>query len=60
MKTLGLIDIGANLTHPQLFNQLDDIVNNIIASETESAIITSSTIDDTKICWKRKMHWFLD
>ena len=25
MKTLGLIDIGANLTHPKLHNQLDEI-----------------------------------
>ena len=49
MSTSGLIDIGANLTHPQLYNQLDEIVSNIIASETDSVIITSSTIEDTII-----------
>ena len=49
MNVAGLIDIGANLTHPQLFDQLDHIVNNIIDSETDSVIITSSNIQDIDI-----------
>ena len=39
---LGLIDIGANLTHPELYNQLDRIVNNLRAENIEKVIITSS------------------
>ena len=49
MNDLGLIDIGANLTHPTLYNQLDVIVENIISSETKSVIITSSCLKDTSL-----------
>ena len=49
MNTRGLIDIGANLSHPQLYDQLEKIVNNIISSETQSVIITSSNLEDTII-----------
>ena len=44
---LGLIDIGANLTHPELYNQLDRIVNNLRAENIEKVIITSSNVSDT-------------
>ena len=47
MNTLGLIDIGANLTHPQLYDQLDVVVDNIVSSDTGSVIITSSNLNDT-------------
>ena len=49
MSTSGLIDIGANLTHPQLYDQLNRVVENILSSETEAVIITSSNIEDTAI-----------
>ena len=49
MNSPSLIDIGANLTHPKLYDQLNKIVNNILSSETEIVIITSSNIEDTTI-----------
>ena len=49
MNTSGLIDIGANLTHPQLYNQLDEIVSNIIGSETDSEPIILLTISSRAI-----------
>ena len=49
MNIKGLIDIGANLTHPQLYDQLDLVVDNIISSYTGSVIITSSNLNDTVI-----------
>tara|TARA_A100001011_G_scaffold387882_2_gene466499 strand:+ start:196 stop:987 length:792 start_codon:yes stop_codon:yes gene_type:complete len=49
MNTSGLIDIGANLTHPQLFDQLNSIVDNILSSQTELVIITSSNLEDTSL-----------
>lgn len=47
MNMSGLIDIGANLTHPDLYNQLDSIVENIKAENIEKVIITSSNVIDT-------------
>ena len=49
MNTLGLIDIGANITHPQLHNQIDKVVENMKAQNIDKAIITSSNLKDTKI-----------
>jgi len=49
MNTSGLIDIGANLTHPQLYDQLKSVVDNILSSETELVIITSSNLEDTSL-----------
>ena len=49
MNTSGLIHIGANLTHPQLYDQLDSVVDNILSSETELVIITSSNLEDTSV-----------
>ena len=49
MNIKGLIDIGANLTHPQLYDQLDLVVDNIVSSDTGSVIITSSNLNDTVI-----------
>ena len=49
MNNQGLIDIGANLTHPQLYDQLDLVVDNIVTSDTGSVIITSSNLNDTAI-----------
>ena len=45
---MGLIDIGANLTHPELYNQLDKIVENIKTADIKKVIITSSNLGDTK------------
>ena len=49
MNTLGLIDIGANITHPQLHNQIDKVVENMKVQNISKAIITSSNLKDTKI-----------
>ncbi len=49
MSNEGLIDIGANITHPQLYNQLDKIITNIENSNTNNVIITSSNLSDTKL-----------
>ena len=49
MNNQGLIDIGANLTHSQLYDQLDLVVDNIVSSDTGSVIITSSNLNDTVI-----------
>jgi len=49
MRNQGLIDIGANITHPQLYNQLDKIIVNIENSNTKKVIITSSNLSDTKL-----------
>ena len=43
-----LIDIGANLTHPELNKKIDVIVDNIKSANIEKVIITSSNIQDTK------------
>lgn len=48
MSILGLIDIGANITHPQLYNQLDKVVENMRVKDISKAIITSSNLEDTK------------
>ena len=47
MNTVGLIDIGANITHPQLHNQIDKVVENMKAQNIDKAIITSSNLKDT-------------
>ncbi len=49
MNNQGLIDIGANLTHSELYDQLDLVVDNIVSSDTGSVIITSSNLNDTVI-----------
>ncbi len=49
MNTLGLIDIGANITHPQLHNQIDRVVENMKTQNISKTIITSSNLEDTKI-----------
>ena len=43
-----LIDIGANLTHPELNKKIDAIVDNIKSTNIAKVIITSSNITDTK------------
>ena len=43
-----LIDIGANLTHPELNKKIDVIVDNIKSANIEKVIITSSNTQDTK------------
>ena len=48
MNNIGLIDIGANLTHPELYNQLDKIVENLQIADIKKVIITSSNLRDTK------------
>ncbi|MBT3548423.1 MAG: TatD family hydrolase [Gammaproteobacteria bacterium] len=48
MNPLGLIDIGANITHPQLYNQLDKVVENMRSKGISKAIITSSNLGDTR------------
>ena len=48
MNNIGLIDIGANLTHPELYNQLDKIVKNLKTADIKKVIITSSNLGDTK------------
>jgi len=48
MNTVGLIDIGANITHPQLHNQIDKVVENMKIQNISKAIITSSNLEDTK------------
>ena len=48
MNTLGLIDIGANITHPQLHNQIDKVVENMKVQNINKAIITSSNLKDTR------------
>lgn len=48
MNNIGLIDIGANLTHPELYNQLDKIVENLKTADIKKVIITSSNLGDTK------------
>jgi len=48
MNNIGLIDIGANLTHPELYNQLDKIVENLKSAHIKKVIITSSNLEDTK------------
>jgi TatD DNase family protein len=47
-STHCLIDIGANLTHPELNKKIDVIVDNIKSANIEKVIITSSNIQDTK------------
>lgn len=49
MNNQGIIDIGANLTHPQLYNQLKTIIEHINNSKTEKVIITSSNLMDTAL-----------
>ena len=39
MNNIGLIDIGANLTHPELYNQLDKIVENLQSAHIKKVII---------------------
>ncbi len=43
-----LIDIGANLTHPELKKKINVIVDNIKSANIKKVIITSSNIQDTK------------
>lgn len=42
------IDIGVNLTHPQLFNDLEAIIKNMANANIIKAIITSSSIYETQ------------
>ncbi len=37
----ALIDIGANLTHNQLFNKISSVIENFKAVHIEKVIITS-------------------
>ena len=41
----SFIDIGVNLTHDQLLNNLDKVINDMIDANINNAIITSSCID---------------
>ena len=41
------IDIGVNLTHDQLLDIIDKVVNDMIGVNVNNAIITSSCIDET-------------
>ena len=43
----SFIDIGVNLTHDQLLNNLDKVINDMIDANINNAIITSSCIDET-------------
>ncbi len=43
----SFIDIGVNLTHNQLLNNLDKVINDMIDANINNAIITSSCIDET-------------
>ena len=43
----SFIDIGVNLTHDELFNNLDKVINDMIDVNINNAIITSSCIDET-------------
>ena len=43
----SFFDIGVNLTHDQLFNNLDKVINDMINANINNAIITSSCIDET-------------
>ncbi|MEC9205823.1 MAG: TatD family hydrolase [Pseudomonadota bacterium] len=45
----ALIDIGANLTHDQLFKKIPSIIKKFKASHVQKVIITSSNIHDTEI-----------
>ncbi|MBH43991.1 MAG: hydrolase TatD [Gammaproteobacteria bacterium] len=48
----SLIDIGANLTHPELHKKIETVVDNIRKANIEKVIITSSNIDDTIMALK--------
>ena len=41
------IDIGVNLTHDQLLDNIDKVINDMIDANVSNAIITSSCIDET-------------
>ena len=41
------IDIGVNLTHDQLLDNIDKVINDMIDANVNNAIITSSCIDET-------------
>ena len=41
------IDIGVNLTHDQLLDNIDKVINDMIDANVNKAIITSSCIDET-------------
>ena len=43
----SFIDIGVNLTHDQLYNNLDKVIKDMIDANINNAIITSSCIDET-------------
>jgi len=47
-----LIDIGANLTHPDLYNKIDLVIKNFQKENIEKVIITSSNTEDTKTALK--------
>tara|TARA_B100001057_G_scaffold81281_2_gene76716 strand:- start:71197 stop:71997 length:801 start_codon:yes stop_codon:yes gene_type:complete len=47
MKNSPIIDIGANLTHPDLFCKIDEIVKKMREEYVTKAVIISSTFDDT-------------
>ena len=43
----SFIDIGVNLTHNQLFDNLETVIRNMINANVTKGIITSSCIDET-------------
>tara|TARA_Y100000817_G_C16785606_1_gene512655 strand:+ start:45 stop:842 length:798 start_codon:yes stop_codon:yes gene_type:complete len=45
----SFIDIGVNLTHKQLYDDLQTVVENMVDANIQKAIITSSTIDETNV-----------
>ena len=44
----ALIDIGANLTHSQLFDKIHTVIDNFKKVHIQKVIITSSDLHDTK------------
>ncbi len=47
MSNSPIIDIGANLTHPDLIGEIDEIKHKMSLEQVAKAIIISSTFDDT-------------
>ena len=47
-KNCSLIDIGANLTHNQLLDNIDSVIARFKKAKIEKVVITSSNLNDTK------------
>ncbi len=47
-KNCSLIDIGANLTHNQLLDNIDSVITRFKKAKIEKVVITSSNLNDTK------------